>query len=254
MKIATKKVLYQMGVMPRLEIIRHAVSRSRWSRKIREERQFYKPFVKRGDLVFDVGVNRGFKSVVFRQMGARVVGVEPLEECAAELRQRFDHDPHFTLEQKALGDKEGVAEMGRAEVSAMCSLSETWQELGRTSRDDVIEVAVTTMDHLIAKHGEPDFCKLDVEGYEPEVLSGLNVPLKAMSFEFTPHVSKLAVRCIERIESLGHYEYNKSPMHAGNMCMELDRWINGNKMIDLMQQIEVEGDMTGGDIYVRRVA
>ncbi len=36
-----------------------------------------------------------------------------------------------------------------------------------------IEVAVTTLDALIARHGAPAFTKIDVEGFEAEVLHGL---------------------------------------------------------------------------------
>ena len=42
-------------------------------------------------------------------------------------------------------------------------------------------VSVITLDDLIAQYGEPAFCKIDVEGYELEVLRGLSRPLRTLS-------------------------------------------------------------------------
>ncbi|MEZ4639278.1 MAG: FkbM family methyltransferase [Caldilineaceae bacterium] len=39
--------------------------------------------------------------------------------------------------------------------------------------DEAIDVPVITLDSLIAQHGVPVFCKIDVEGFEHAVLQGL---------------------------------------------------------------------------------
>ena len=64
--------------------------------------RFYAAYVRRGDLCFDVGANKGDKTAVFLGLGARVVAVEPQAACAARLRERFGHRRDVTLVAKAL--------------------------------------------------------------------------------------------------------------------------------------------------------
>ena len=74
--------------------------------------------------------------------------------------------------------------------------------------DSRIEVEVTTLDALIVRHGEPRFVKIDVEGFEPEVLRGLSTPIPALSFEFTTIQRAAAETCIDLLATLGPYRFD----------------------------------------------
>ncbi|MGB9384469.1 MAG: FkbM family methyltransferase, partial [Pseudolabrys sp.] len=65
-----------------------------------------------------------------------------------------------------------------------------------------------TLDSLIARHGMPTFIKIDVEGFELEVLAGLSRQVKALSFEFTTIQRNLALDCVERCVALGLGHFN----------------------------------------------
>ena len=71
-----------------------------------------------------------------------------------------------------------------------------------------VEVEVTTLDALIARHGVPAFIKLDVEGFEAEALSGLSQAVRALSFEFTTIQRDVALACIERCAAMGYARFN----------------------------------------------
>ncbi|MFN4089831.1 MAG: FkbM family methyltransferase, partial [Alphaproteobacteria bacterium] len=95
------------------------------------------------------------------------------------------------------------------------TLSEDW--IGRVGATDGFRrvawdrrhaVRVTTLDALIAAHGVPRFCKIDVEGFEPQVLAGLGRPLPALAFEYVPAALDAAGACIDRLAALGPYRFN----------------------------------------------
>ena len=73
-----------------------------------------------------------------------------------------------------------------------------------------VEVEVTTLDALIAAHGVPAFCKIDVEGYEHAVLEGLSRPLPGLSLEYLPAALDPALVAIARLNRLATYRFNRS--------------------------------------------
>ena len=87
-------------------------------------------------------------------------------------------------------------------------------------------VPVTTLDELVTTHGRPDFCKIDVEGYEPEVLSGLSQPLPVIQFEFHGELMADAAACLDKLETLGMRRFNAILHPVGGHWLQptLDRW------------------------------
>ncbi len=173
-------------------------------------------FVRPDDLVFDIGAHVGDRVSSFRRLGARVVAVEPQAGPAAVIRLLHGRDRRFRLHRAAVGAREGevalhvnsanptVTTASGAFVRA-AEGAEGWegQEWDRT-----ITVPMLTLDSLIARHGLPAFVKIDVEGFEDEVLAGLSQPVRALSFEFTTIARDVAQRCIARLASLGPYGFN----------------------------------------------
>lgn len=223
-----------------------------------ESIRFMAGFVKRGDLVFDIGANYGWKTELFVALGARVIAVEPQQECVEVLRRKFQSSGLVQIENLAVGANETVSHIWKSDVrNQLSSMSREWisavKKSGRfrhfawSSRETV---NVTTLDHLIRKYGVPDFCKIDTEGYESEVIAGLTQPLKAASIEYHREFMDSAITSVERLNKLGNRQFNYTLGEAQVLASK--QWLDAAQLIRAISSINVH--TLQGDIYVRAVA
>lgn len=224
-----------------------------WSNQDQQRRKFYAQFISPGDLVFDVGANQGNRSKIFAELGAVVIAVEPQKACATFLKCVFRNRSNFHLVKKALGATPCKTEMRISNAHTISSLSTDWinavQKSGRfpgCSWDKKQTVEVDTLDHLIRQYGQPTFVKIDVEGFEDQVLAGLSVPVRALSIEFTPEILDSTFRCIEHCCQLGFAEFQISL--GESMQFALPDWVHQERMRECLSAVPRE---TFGDVYVR---
>jgi FkbM family methyltransferase len=189
-------------------------------------------------LVFDVGANRGEMTATFLELGARVVAVEPTPELAALVERRY-RSKRLAVEACAIGAEPGTATLHLGSYDEHSTLSDEWKELVPDRWAGSIEVPVRTLDQLIADHGVPEFVKIDVEGYELQVLQGLSQRVPALSFEFRSDMTSPALECMGALLELGPYRFGFAP---------LTTWTDPAGIMEALLPL---GDGTSGDIYAQ---
>src|ERR1700751_28830 len=109
--------------------------------KHRRMRQLYGQFLGPGDLGFDIGAHVGSRVRAWRQLGARVLAVEPQPDCLRVLRLFFGRDVGGT--QRALSTA----------FPTVSSMSPSWiqsvapdRSFARVRWDRTIDVEVATLD------------------------------------------------------------------------------------------------------------
>ncbi len=228
-------------------------AKRRYNRK--ESLRFLSDFVKSGDLVFDIGANNGWKTELFVMLGARVVAVEPQEDCAAVLKRKFRSNTLVHVENLAVGSGEKLSRIWKSDVrNQLSSMSAEWisavKKSGRFRRfewSSTETVRVTTLDNLIRSYGMPDFCKIDTEGYESEVIAGLTQPLKAASLEYHLEFLDCALKGIERLAGLGDCMFNYTVGEAP--VLKSRQWLHAEALMRAIKSINAK--TLQGDIYVR---
>lgn len=212
-------------------------------------------FLEPGMLVFDIGANMGNYAALFAKRGAKVIAFEPQPFCFSFLRHRFRFNGNVKCVQAAAGEKESRMEMTVSSAHTLSSLNPEWirkvneserfKAHGAPAWEKKITVDVTTLDKAIQQYGIPDYVKIDVEGFEKSVLSGLHQKVKTVSFEFTlPELKQDAIDCVKHLAQLGNYRY---------VSLTDQKMVDQATLLTEIETICAKGELSNGDIFAHLV-
>jgi FkbM family methyltransferase len=259
MKRIIKKIIPR-GLLQILRNIRNSIAPTAMIKEERkqllERAQFFSQFVHTGDLCFDVGANTGNRVIPMLKNGAQVVAVEPQESCYRALEKKFGST--IRIVKKGVDEKKGVKDFYISDSSTISTFSEEWLQQVKNNRfkgqewNKKVRVEMTTLNDLVTEFGLPAFIKIDVEGFELQVLKGLSHPVQLVSFEYAvPEQKQSLIQCVAHLQSLSSkYEFNFCV--GEQMQFHLTQWLNGTAMQALMANDNGEFILSGwGDIYAR---
>lgn len=225
--------------------------------RLSRTRRFYAQFVRQGELCFDVGAHVGNRAWVWSGLGARVVAIEPQPDFAAFLRWLFRNRPAVDVVDAAVAASPGrlMLHISRRHPTVTTASDRFLTSVAGAPSfqgvrwQDSCEVTAVTLDDLIRRYGLPAFVKIDVEGFESEVLKGLSRPLPALSFEYLAETTDIALACVDRLEALGRYRYNVARGESMNFA---EPWLGAE---GVRRWLAAQEPGSGsGDVYARLVS
>jgi FkbM family methyltransferase len=206
--------------------------------------------VEAGNTVFDVGANIGQKAEFYLSIGAKVICFEPQPNCVGILEEKYANNPNITIVNKGLAEMPGEMQLSVcSDANYLSTFSNKWKT-GRfvgQNWNQTVTVEVTTLDEMIKMWGCPHFCKIDVEGFEYQVLKGLSSPIPYISFEFTIEFLDDSNKCIEHLETLGYKLFNFAKGNDSHLA--LYEWVSAESLFESIKSCE-EG-LLWGDIYAK---
>ena len=164
--------------------------------------------------MFDIGANVGDKSATFCNYSQRVIAVDPDRHNYQLLKRRFFFRKKVIVINAAVGSNEGRDFFYlNSPGSPSNTMSTKWKgiledaKVNRWAKSilftDAYEVEVVTLDTLVDRYGVPSYIKIDVEGYENQVLAGLTKVIPIISFEANfPDFKDETIQCIHKISLL----------------------------------------------------
>ena len=207
----------------------------------RKEKSFYQKVIKYtgGKLIFDIGANYGEKAIIFARIADKVVCVEPSKTAVQVLNHRFSALKNVVIRQNGVGSYDGIALFHEfCKEHAYSTFSDKWDDhvsafAGKSLSN---EVSILTIDSLILIYGQPDFVKIDVEGWEIEVIRGISSPIKLISFECNLNqFLKESIECIYYLSKLCAKAKFNYCLTEPPEILELKHWTSAEQMIEIVR-------------------
>lgn len=129
------------------------------------------------DLVIDAGANLGQFASTMRSKGYRgcIWSFEPVAHVYQVLAAKAVRDPNWRVSQTALGNEQGKAEINVMANHTLSSMLAPGKMLSAYDAGEMVteQVVVDTLDRLLADDpSQSILLKIDVQGFEKEVLEG----------------------------------------------------------------------------------
>ena len=190
---------------------------------------------------------------MLRSLGAKVVAIEPQRHFARFLARTLPKD--IALIQAAVGPRSEQAVLkASSKHPTVSSLNTDFVEQAANAPgfenvawDKSEIVSVVTLDDIIKQHGMPQYLKIDVEGFELEVLKGLSAPISIISFEYLPGFKELSQDVISRLMTLGDYSFNVVIGERAEFAWS--EWQDHNHARKWLENLEVSAK--SGDVFAK---
>jgi len=131
--------------------------------------EWVKENLKLGMIHFDIGANIGYYALLAAHQGCKVYAVEPVKESyeLLNLNAGLNHYPDFRTFNLAIGDRNGKCKVYWGDVRNWATLIPANVEFS-----NIATVPIRTLDNFITDTRWPDVVRMDVEGYEYEIIKG----------------------------------------------------------------------------------
>lgn len=137
---------------------------------------FFKHVLKPGDVFVDVGANIGyFTRIASALVGGGVHAFEPMPAAIRLLRENARDLKNVRLHEIALSNERGVCDFSIRKYGDTSSLGADIA----SATANIISVQTDTIDNVLKDEKRIDVIKIDVEGYEYEVLKGALETIKS---------------------------------------------------------------------------
>ena len=202
-----------LGSKMYLDLSDEGISRDLIMNGIREDIsvEFFETIVKEGDIVVDLGANIGYYALLESKIvgdKGYVYAIEPVPSNVELLRRNIEVNKYSNMEvhQLAIGDTRGTQAM----FLSTHRNKPTLREIAGTHKEafftEMIDVDVITLDDFMKDKPYPNVIRMDVEGYEYQIIRGMKNILQRklpllLFIEFHFHLLK-EQESIETLETL----------------------------------------------------
>lgn len=191
-------------------------------------------------LYFDIGCNVGQWIKSNLDDDTKIIGIDANYEIAKRTMKRFEYNDNVSILVYLVAAEDEKWIKFYKEVydsnSVASTASEKWVDNSRftdTCKWEQTELMSITIDTMIKRFGKPDFIKIDVEGYEYEVIKGLTDAVCPLCFEWAEESGDDIIYSIDHLHSLGYNRF--FCLEGEDYTFRPDKWTSCIEIIEQMK-------------------
>lgn len=165
--------------------------------------------------IFDIGANIGKFTEAWLKSNQynEIICVEANPALIVLLKEKFKDNKNVIILNKLVSNVSAEKKnfIINNDHHTLSTASEDWIKTSRFSKmyenSKQIEVETITLDDLVKEYGKPNLIKIDVEGYELEVLQGLSEKQADICFEWVDEGLIKAFECCQHLMKIGYDKF-----------------------------------------------
>lgn len=164
-------------------------------------------------LIFDIGANRGaFTDKCLQEhKDVKIILVEPNDDLYKMLKQKYSHNENIIILSNVVSsNSDEIIDFYISSDDVLSTSSTEWITNSRFSGNYTwhsVKKQTINIDKMIEMYGTPDLLKIDVEGYELEVIKGLTQKVKKLCFEWAEEQYDNINKICEYLKHLGYENF-----------------------------------------------
>lgn len=166
------------------------------------------------NLIFDIGANQGLFSdrCISVFPSTKIILIEPNPFLVSKLKEKYNNIENITILNNLVSENsEELIDFYISNADTISTASKDWITSSRFSKNyswnKVLKILSINLDTLIKNYGIPNLIKIDVEGYEYEVIKGLSIKANEICFEWAEEQYEKINKTCDYLMSLGYTEF-----------------------------------------------
>ncbi len=188
-------------------------------------------------ILFDIGANRGLYSDANAKDYESIVLVEANPSLCSFLSSKYQQNPLIHIENVIVSNKSSQT-FYNSNADTISTVDPEWIHQSRFSKNyswrPVDGLPTVSLDALVQKYGKPAHIKIDVEGYEYNVIQSLTTKVDSLCFEWAEEKKKEILLTLEYLKNLGFTRFAIQMEDAYVYTVQSHEWMSYQDIWNLM--------------------